>query len=193
MTIDTSITAAQALAQNPNSPAPESVLAELTVVPVQYIGFDGNLHEGVLVIHQSVRDDIEAFFSLACELRFPIEKVIPISHPDYAWDDERSCADNNTSGYNYRLISGGTRLSNHARGLAFDVNPVQNPYIRYDQDLKEFFRVPPRSVYDETTAGTLTKSHPLVLLMKDRGWAWGGDWTPSSGREDFQHFEKQLL
>ena len=37
---------------------------------------------------------------------------------------------NNTSAFNYREITGGGRLSNHAYGRAIDINILLNPYIR---------------------------------------------------------------
>jgi peptidoglycan LD-endopeptidase CwlK len=190
--IDSAMDSAVALAQNPQSIAPENVLGAMELISVDYCGFDHSLRQGQIVMHKSVIGDIRDFFKLAKKLQFPIAKVIPISDSKYSWDDERSCADNNTSGFNYRVITGGTRLSNHALGLAFDVNPVQNVYIRYDKDLKEFYRFPEASIYDRNAPGTLTPDHPLVILMKERGWEWGGDWIPASGRVDYQHFEKKV-
>lgn len=182
---------AEALAQNPQSPAPREVLEAQRLIDVEHYGFDGAIHQGQIVAHESAVRDVERFFALARETRFPIEKVIPISHPTYHWDDEFSCVDNNSSGFNYRLKTGSkTELSNHARGLAFDINPVQNIYVRFDKNLKEFFRFPPTAVYDPTASGTLTANHPLVALMKGLGWRWGGDWTPVNGPVDYQHFEK---
>lgn len=191
--VDSAIELSVALAQNPESVAPSEVLDSMRLITVEYFGFDGLLHQGQIVMHESVVDDIGRFFALARETRFPIEKVIPISVPTYAWNDELSCADNNSSGFNYRLISGSTnRLSKHGRGLAFDINPVQNIYIRYDKDLNEVFRFPPTGVYEKSARGSLTPDHPLVLLMKNLEWDWGGDWTPESGRIDYQHFEKRM-
>ena len=46
--------------------------------------------------------------------------------------------------------------------------------------------------YDEKAKGTLTKDHPLVIFMKERGWIWGGDWSKiGDSGVDYQHFEKQ--
>lgn len=188
--IDSALTEEEAKKQNPESLAPEEVRRAQRVLPVSYYGFDGVLHEGQLVMHEELAEDVQAFFALARELTFPIEKVIPICVPDYAWNDDRSCDDNNTAGWNYRLIAGTDRVSKHAFGRAFDVNPVQNPYIRYDAEEEEVFRAPEHSRYDERAAGTLAAAHPLVGLLKSRGWTWGGDWTPASGRIDYQHFEK---
>lgn len=190
--IDSAKSRGDALVQNPQSPAPEGVLEGLELMSVDYCGFDGVAHRGQIVMHKDVSEDVHQFFAMAFTERFPIAKVIPISDPKYGWNDERSCADNNTSGFNYRLLTGSAaRLSKHALGLAFDINPVQNIYIRY-KDLKEFFRFPPTSVYEIDAPGTLTPDSPLVLFMKERGWEWGGDWTPESGRVDYQHFQKEI-
>lgn len=191
--IDSDVSLKVALAQNPQSPAPQSVLNAMKIINVAYYGFDSLLHHGQIVIHEDVIEDVKKFFKLALELKFPIKCVVPISNPKYRWDDETSCGDNNSSGFNYRYISGNqSRLSKHASGLAFDINPVQNIYIQYSKNLKEIFRSPASGVYNKKTPGTLTFSHPLVILMKKLGWDWGGDWTPKSGRKDYQHFEKKF-
>lgn len=190
--IDSAITREEAVQQNPARVAPDEVIEALVLESVEYYGFDGQLHEGQIVVHRAVASEVREFFALARELRFPIQKVIPICVPQYAWDDERSCGDNNSSGYNYRLIAGTTRMSKHAHGLAFDINPVQNVYIKYDADAKEVFRFPPASVYNIATPGTLTPEHALVRMMKQKGWIWGGDWKPERGCVDYQHFEKDL-
>jgi peptidoglycan LD-endopeptidase CwlK len=94
---------------------------------------------------------------------------------------------NNTSGFNYRMIAGTERLSNHARGRAIDINPLLNPCIRGD------FVQPAGAAYDPSRPGTLTTDSPVTQFLKARGWIWGGDWA--SGRDgkplkDYQHFEK---
>ncbi len=191
--IDSSVSPEEALAQNPDNPAPQEILDMMDIVSVKYLGFDGGLHQGQIVINKNVVGDIKKFFGLALEIKFPIQSVIPISNPKYKWDDELSCEDNNSSGFNYRNISGkANKLSKHATGLAFDINPVQNIYVRYDENLKEVFRAPIEGVYDKNVPGTLISGDPLVNLMKELGWDWGGDWTKESGREDYQHFEKNI-
>ena len=188
--IDSAMTDEAILAQNPANPAPPEVLRTIAVLSVTYRGFDDRLHSGQIAIQQAVTSDIKAFFDLALQFNFPIAKVIPISHEKYCWNDELSCNDNNSSGYNYRLVAGTARMSKHATGLAFDINPVQNIYIRYDQTRKEIFRAPSKGVYNKNAPGTLNAINPLVTEMKKRGWIWGGDWTSVSGRIDYQHFER---
>lgn len=189
--VDSQMPSELALASNPQNPAPPEILNMMEIIPVKYYGFDGLIHAGQIVMNKDVVEDMNKFFDLALQLRLPIKSVIPISDKRYSWDDNQSCDDNNSSGFNYRLVAGTTRMSKHSTGRAFDINPVQNIYVRYE-NMKEVFRAPANGVYDPGAPGTLTSEHPLVLLMKNLGWEWGGDWTAETGREDYQHFEKNV-
>ena len=160
---------------------PESIIADVRLVDVYYYGFDEKLHKGQLVVHKEVVLDIIEIFELIRETRFPINKVIPISK--YSWSDEKSMLDNNTSAFNYRYISGTRVISKHASGLAIDINPKLNPYI------KNGTSVPANCIYDTTKAGTISANSELVKEFKKKGWKWGGDWT---SLKDYQHFEKKL-
>lgn len=186
---DSSLSPQEALKQNPESICPEEVINSLGLMTVEYIGFDERIHVGQIVITQSLEAEVETFFRHALEQKFPIEKVIPAADKVYGWDDERLMADNVSSGFNYRLIAGSQEISMHGLGRAFDINPVQNPYIRYEKD-KEIVQ-PPGTRWNPAIPGTLSGDHPLVKLMEGMGWEWGGNWTRSSGRIDYQHFEKR--
>lgn len=164
------------------------IRTQLRTLTVPYFDFHDLEQTGAIVVHELVADDVFAFFTTAHELHFPIQSIIPINAPQFAGDDALSCAANNTSGFNFRTITGKQQLSKHAIGCAFDINPKQNPYIKYD-NMIEMFRIPTAGQYDERAPGTLTATHPLVTLLKQKGWTWGGDWTPDSGRVDYQHFE----
>lgn len=190
--IDSDASRKDILIQNPESPAPEDILNYLDILEVKYYGFDGAIHRGQIVINKNIAGEVKIFFETALTLKFPIEKVIPISNKKYKWNDEISCDDNNSSGYNYRFITGAGKMSKHAAGLAFDVNPAQNIYIKYDENMNEVFRSPKEAIYSKDSLGTLTRDHTLVILMKNFGWDWGGNWKPESGRVDYQHFEKNI-
>jgi len=189
--VDSAMSLDEALTQNPLSPAPVEVLAEQMLLEVKYLGFDKLLHQGQIVVHKDVTTDVEEFFRQALTLEFPIFSIIPIADKRFNFDDEISCNQNNTSGFNYRMIMSTDKLSKHAQGLAFDVNPVQNIYARYDAQGNEIYRLPTQATYNKETVGTLYKEHPLVQLMEARGWFWGGDWGPTNGLVDYQHFEKR--
>jgi hypothetical protein len=75
--IDSELTFAQALAQNPEYICPEEIIDSLGLLGVTYLGFDGCYHEGQIVVALSVMGDVETFFQQALEMDFPIEKVVP--------------------------------------------------------------------------------------------------------------------
>ncbi|HSW53638.1 MAG TPA: M15 family metallopeptidase [Ignavibacteriaceae bacterium] len=176
--IDSDVTFEEAVA---GISIPQSILENLRLVDVYYYGFDEKIHKGQLVVHKDVVLDVIEIFELIRESRFPIGKVVPISK--YGWSDEKSMQDNNTSAFNYRFISGSRVISNHAAGLAIDINPALNPYIKNGHSLPE------NCVYDTTKVGTISASSELVKEFKQRGWEWGGDWK---SLKDYQHFEKKL-
>src|SRR5215210_1679710 len=153
---------------------PEELRKRQKVVKVKYYSADGKIHQGQLVIDRDLVKDIKKVFALALKERFPIYSVIPISdkrfRKDGRWDDELSMEANNTSAFNYREITGGGRLSNHATGRAIDINPFQNPYIKGDLIL------PRGAKYDPSSAGTLTSDHLIVRAFLELGWVWGGNW-----------------
>lgn len=157
---------------------PQELRETLTLVTVPYFSFTGTIEEGELVIHKELEEDVRAIGAALVELKFPIKKMVPVVA--YAWDDDASMADNNTSAFNYRPIAGTMRISQHAYGRAIDINPVQNPYVGDDGTV-----TPPGAVYDSTKPGTVTPS--IASLFKAYGWGWGGDW---GDRKDWQHFQK---
>jgi hypothetical protein len=189
---DSTLSQEEMLLQNPAMEAPQDVLEQLECKEVTYYGYDGKVHQGQIVMHTKAMADVVLFFKEAFRIHFPIKSVVPIADKKYMWDDEASCDDNNSSGYNFRYIGGTTRMSKHALGLAFDINPVQNPYIKYDENAQELWQAPKEAEYDESVAGTLFTGHPLVILLKSKGWEWGGDWSKEGGRIDYQHFELPL-
>jgi len=174
--------------QNPEKPAPLEVLADIRSIRVKYLDFDSNEQIRTVEIHKDLVEDVKAFFEEALELKFPIQHVVKSSEDTYKWDDDKLMADNATTAFNYRLIKGTDRPSLHGLGRALDVNDALNPFIRYVDG--EVFVDPPEAVYNPNIPGTLTADHPLVIFMKARGWEWGGDWLPESGRTDYQHFQK---
>ena len=159
---------------------PEKIKKTLVLIDVLYISFDGLIHKGQLVVHESIAGEIKEIFSKLLDREFPIKQAIPAAA--YNWDDDASMAANNTSAFNYRLVHGTEELSNHSYGLAIDINPAQNPYVRRGGQV-----MPPGSSYDVSKPGTLTPE--IVSLFKTHGWEWGGDWE----RKDWQHFQKSLL
>ena len=163
------------------SSIPSSVKNKLDLVSVKYYGFDGKLHQGQIIVNKEIANDIVEIFKVIEEAKFPVEKVVPIV--EYKWSDEKSMNDNNTSSFNYRFISGSRILSMHANGLAIDINPKQNPYV------KNGTSIPAGSEYKLQNMGTIEPDSKIVKAFKERGWTWGGDWK---SLKDYQHFQKKI-
>jgi len=160
--------------------APERVIRELCLVDVLYYSFDDKLHQGQVIVHQSVQQDVEEILALIRSKRFPIAGAVPIVK--YGWSDNTSMAANNTSAFNYRRVTGTRRLSRHALGLAVDINPRQNPVIYRNGSIS-----PKGAVYQPGTAGTLSEDNPVVRAFVERGWRWGGHFE---NMMDAHHFQK---
>jgi peptidoglycan LD-endopeptidase CwlK len=158
---------------------PDEIREELVVITVPYISFEGTSNEGQVVAHKKVLEELKEIFSELHALGFPIHRITPISA--YGWDDEASMAANNTSAFNYRLIYGTQELSNHARGLAVDINPLINPYTARDLSIH-----PEGAEYIPARPGTFTAESAAVNAFLSRGWKWGGDWPV----KDWHHFYK---
>jgi D-alanyl-D-alanine carboxypeptidase len=158
----------------------------LRLVELNYLGFDGQIHRGELIVHEDLVAEVIAIFEQLHQLRYPIEKIRTVDHYPRA-DDELSMQDNNTSAFNCRDIPGTGRWSLHAYGQAIDVNPLLNPFI----DRTGAFQPRNAAPYldrNRIDPGLLHDGDPAVLAFTDRGWRWGGHWrTP----KDYQHFERR--
>jgi len=166
--------------------APREIHRKLHLVQLTHLDFKSRVCPGEIVVHTLALDLIEQFFKTAFEIGFPIHSVIPLHHKPFNseeyWSDDISMELNNSSGFNYRKKTHKDELSPHALGLAFDINPVLNPFL-------VSHRVYPQNgSYDPEQPGTLTQGHPLVELCLNQGWKWGGHFVEC---KDYHHFEKE--
>ena len=157
----------------------------LVLVSVPYLNFEGNRREGQLIVAKEVAESVAAIFEdIFASGQFPIASIEPINRFD--GDDDASMTANNTSAFNCRLTTGGTRLSSHAFGTAIDINPVQNPYVKGTTTLPgngRAFDEPSERSADR--AGVLIDGDVATTAFAKRGWTWGGNWT---SLKDYQHF-----
>lgn len=184
VTVTSAMTDTQAIRDGLDPECPEDVAAAQRLVPVEYRGFDGALHRGQVVVNRRVASEVRQLFAILRETGVPLRSVTPISDPAYGWSDARSMAADNTSGFNWRNVPDTTVLSRHACGLAIDVNPRTNPFVRTRNGLP--WIEPPGAVYDPHATGALYAEHPAVRKLTRLGWTWGGRWT---SLKDWQHFE----
>lgn len=157
-------------------------LDELVLLRLPHWTFDGGLRRGALVVRASVADEVLRAFRHLYEARFPIERMEPVEA--FGGDDHRSMAANNTSAFNCRKTEGGRGFSEHARGEAVDLNPVQNPYVRGATVL------PPEgagAVERIPRLGMLVEGGPGVAAFDAVRWSWGGRWKRV---RDYQHFSR---
>ncbi len=160
---------------------------ELRYVRVLHVDADGHTFVGELVVNRAVADEVTDIFRQLYDAGYPIKKMRLVD--DYGADDFASCADGNTAAFNYRTIAGTDQISNHAYGLAIDINTFENPYCVPATD----YVFPPEAArYADRSLQEPYMIHPGDVcydLFISRGWTWGGDW-PSP--KDYQHFEKAL-
>ena len=164
-------------------------LDELSYCHVLFCGFDGLTHEGELIVNADIANDILDIFEELYINRYPIERMVLID--EYDANDEMSMRDNNTSAFNYRVISGSTTLSNHSYGLAIDINPLYNPYVVKKSNGETEVQPATAGDYVDRTNGNphyILKDDLCYRLFIEHGFTWGGDWNT---KKDYQHFEKK--
>ena len=157
-------------------------LDDLHLITLTYRGFDGRAHTGRLVANRTAAPALVAVFRRLYAVKFPIRRMEPVDR--YGGDDFRSIEADNTSAFNCRAATGSTRWSNHAYGLAIDVNPIENPYVSGGRSSH-----PASSPYLDRSRhrpGMAYEGGVLVDAFHAVGWGWGGTW--SGGVRDFQHF-----
>ena len=165
------------------TPAPIS-LNDLACLTITYFGFDAKPHSGEIIVNKRVAAEVLDIFKELYRAKFPIAKMKLID--EYNADDERSMADNNTCALCVRPLTGKNRgFSRHSYGLAIDINPLQNPYVKGKV-------VSPAAGKDyldrtKTRKGMIVKNNICYNAFIKRGWAWGGEWK---SLKDYQHFEK---
>jgi hypothetical protein len=142
--------------------------------------FDGGAAEGLLVVHREVAQAVVEAFEAIFAGGFPIAAMEPVHV--HGSDDGRSMDANNTSAFNCRTVTGGTRWSEHAHGTAIDINPVQNPYVRGSTVLPAAGQG--RLGRDAVVPGMIIAGDAVTTAFAAIGWQWGGTWPDP----DYQHF-----
>lgn len=160
-------------------------LVDLRYIKVGY--FDDNLStkQGELIVHKDVAIQIVDIFKELYISKFPIHSIKLID--DFKGDDNLSMRANNTSSYNCRVVPNTNKISKHAYGLAIDINPKINPYIKNENimpsNAKKYVN---RKL---KVQGMIKKGDVVYKAFIKRGWKWGGDWKYS---KDYQHFYKNI-
>lgn len=179
-----------------SDPAPTSVIRRSTWAPgcpvaasdlawirLAFWGFDQRRHTGELLVNSAAANDLVGVFRALYAARHPIEQMRISTRADL--DAPPTGDGNNTEGFVCRPTTGGTSFSQHAYGLAIDLDPFQNPYIKGDLVLPELAG----SYLDRSRvrAGMILANDAVVQAFRRIGWQWGGDWRTL---KDYQHFSQ---
>ena len=158
--------------------------ADLRYIRCLHKDIDGNIKAGELVMHAVVADAVCWIFRQLYDAAYPIESMILVDEFDA--DDETSIMSNNTSAFNFRMVDSTDQISNHAYGLAIDINPYYNVYYIPSEN----YIFPPEGwEYLDREADFPYKLMPGDLcynLFTAAGFEWGGWWTYNT---DYQHFQ----
>lgn len=163
-------------------------LEDLSYCSLLYNDFNGETQSGEMICNTSIAMDVMEIFYELYTSGYQIESIRLVD--DFDGDDTASMLANNTSCFNYRVVEGSKRLSNHAYGLAIDLNPFYNPYITYNKDGSTNISPEGSEVYADRTNSfpyKIDENDLAYKLFKEHGFKWGGDWNSV---KDYQHFEK---
>jgi len=156
-------------------------LDQLTYLTMTHHGFDGRVHTGEMIVNAAVAEDIVGVFARLFEAGFPIEQMRVITAEEI---DAPPTGDwNDTTSFVCRPAVGSGNWSQHAYGLAIDVNPFHNPYLKGDLVLPEL-----ASAYldrEDVRDGMIIEGDEVVAAFDDIGWGWGGRWKTL---KDWMHF-----
>jgi len=162
---------------------------DLRYVRISYWNFKGKRKIGELIVHKDVANMVVNIFKELYTIKYPIYQMRLIS--DFNGNDWKSIEADNTSAFNCRLLTGSSnKWSNHAYGMAIDLNPIENPYISHTGHIAHKMSLLYRKRIHKQSRGiadraVLVKGDKVVQIFKKYGWKWGGDWKRI---KDYQHF-----
>jgi len=163
------------------TPFGHDALAYLTIT---HADFDNKSRQGHMIVAAEIAEEVLDIFREIYAARFPIHQMRLIDY--FGADDIASMEANNSHAFNFRYIAGTTTVSRHGFGMAVDINPIQNPYLR-GNNLQPAAGEPYLD-RDNVRPGMIVPDCPVYTAFTSRGWTWGGNWTSP---RDYHHFEKR--
>ncbi len=174
---------AEVLARSSWSPECPVAAEDLAYLTMSHYGFDGRLHTGEMIVNAAVAANIVEVFRALHAARFPIEEMRVIRAAEI---DAPPTGDGNvTTSFVCRPAVGATNWSQHAYGLAIDVNPFHNPYLKGERVLPEL-----AEAYldrDRVRPGMVLPGDAVTEAFAAIGWHWGGEWRTLV---DWMHFSQ---
>lgn len=173
---------------------PNVALDDLRYLKLLHYNFDHRLQIGELIVNARIAADVLEIFKELYEAEYEIQSMHLVDNywtGDGGTSDSASIEENNTSAFNYRVVTGGKKLSNHAYGFAIDINPQQNPYVSYRDGVAHWSHENAND-YIKRDSGldhVITHEDLAFQVFHRFGFTWGGDWN---NPKDYQHFEKKV-
>jgi hypothetical protein len=162
--------------------------SELRYLRLSHYDTEGKEHIGELVCNKMIASDLKEIFQELYKHHYPIQRMQLVD--DYDADDEQSMRANNTSCFNFRRIAGSTKLSKHSQGLAIDINPLYNPYVKRQANGTLIVQPANATCYADRRKAIpykIERDDLCYRLFIKHGFKWGGVWTK---QQDYQHFER---
>ena len=159
-------------------------LEDLRYLTVLYYDFNGEVHNGELICNKAIAEDLIEIFEALYDAGYQLRSVRLVD--DFGADDERSMAADNTSCFNCRKVAGSSHFSGHAYGMAIDINPLENPYVR--GSVVSPAGSAPYVDRSQKFKHKIDTEDLCYRLFREKGFAWGGAWR---SLKDYQHFEKR--
>lgn len=157
---------------------------ELRYLTVFHYDYEGNIRKGELVCNKAIARDLLLIFRALFSRAYPINSIRLVD--DFDASDEVSMQANNTSCFNYRTVAGSKTLSKHAKGMAIDINPLENPYVK-----GSFIQPSTATDYVDRNKDfphKIDENDFCKEVFESFGFQWGGNWLTV---KDYQHFEKR--
>jgi D-alanyl-D-alanine carboxypeptidase len=161
-------------------------LSGLRVLSVTHWDFGGSVQTGELVVNRRAVAPLAKVFRQLYRLRFPIRHM---HFADFYGPKRSQPADRDVSeSFECRRAvpspcgSGTGGWSQHAFGLAVDLNPIENPYTGCGRT-RERASIPYLN-RSRIRPGMVTPA--VVRAFRSIGWGWGGAWAGST--KDYMHF-----
>lgn len=161
-------------------------IKDLRYIHILHKNLKGEICRGELICNKYFAEEVLDIFRELYKADYPIEKVKLTD--EYKGDDDLSMKDNNSSCFNFRPMTGSTKISKHGLGLAIDINPLYNPYYK-KTDTKEIIEPIEGKPYINRSKNfpyKIDHNNLAYKLFVSKGFEWGGDWKKS---KDYQHFE----
>ena len=161
----------------------------LKKLKLSYLNFkDKVVNHGEMIVLDILANNVINIFKELLAIRFHIDNITPIHHYENS-NDNLSMRANSSTCFNSRFIANQKVLSKHAFGVAIDINPVQNPYLVYDEDKITIY---PPNGFDyvhnrhQNQKGVITQQ-VVDIFANYQFSVWGGNWDYNNIK-DYHHF-----